>query len=84
MNSQIRIDFEKNPELECERNGFIEKWPTFIPNIKSLFGEQVELGWNLDIECLLLLLHVFPSRSCQIPLADSMNKLVVFRVVSRL
>lgn len=83
MNSQIQIDFEKNPEFKCEWNGFIEKWPNYVPNIESLFGDQINLGWQMDIECLLLLLHIFPSRSHQLPLIDAVKRLIVFRVVSR-
>ncbi|XP_031617244.1 uncharacterized protein LOC116337077 [Contarinia nasturtii] len=77
----IQIEFERNPEFECECNGLIEKWPTYISNIKQLFGGQVDHGWHSEIECLLLLLHIFPSRSCQLPLIDAINKLIVFRVV---
>lgn len=78
------LDFANNPNFACDSTAFLDNWPKYGLKVRELVDKNIATDWNSDVENLLLLLHVFPSKSKRLPLRDAMKKLIVFRVVSYL
>lgn len=76
------MDFTCNPKNACDENAFVDNWPNYGTKLRTLVKSDVSTDWDQDIENLLLLLYVFPSKSTKLPFVDAIKKLIVFRVVS--
>lgn len=79
---QIVIDFNNNPKYGCDVNAFLQNWSRYGPNLRTNVNRNIVTDWEQSIENLLLLLQVFPSKSCHLPFNEAIKKLIVFRVVS--
>lgn len=82
LNLQIVFDFGDNPNFKCDPNAFVNNWPKYGLKVRDLVAENIGPDWDQEVENLLLLLHVFPTKSCHLPLSDAIKKFIVFRVVS--
>lgn len=77
---QIVLDFGCNKNFQCNENAFTENWPKYAPKVRAHVDQDIATEWDQNIENLLLLLHVFPSKGSQFQ--NSINSLIIFRVVS--
>lgn len=88
---QILLDFrEKYKDLSIDFD-FLSKWPSYGLKLKDFCDKKFECenhsGWNTEIDMVLLLLKLFPSkprgnRRFVHPFKDLINKLIIYKVVS--
>lgn len=74
------MDFACNANFKCNENAFVEKWPKYGPKLRAFVDANIATDWDGNVENLLLLLYVFPTKSNQFEKA--IESLIVFRVVS--
>lgn len=74
------MDFACNANYPCNENAFVEQWSKLGPKLRAYVDVNIATDWDQNIENLLLLLHVFPTKSNQFEKA--IKTLIVFRVVS--
>lgn len=76
------MDFGCDPDLSCDADAFVDKWPMYANKMRDQVNNNIATDWDRNIENLLLLLQVFPSKTNRLPFLDATKKLIVFRVVS--
>lgn len=76
------MDFACNANFKCNENAFVENWPKYGPKLRAFVVANIATDWDENVENLLLLLHVFPTKANQFEKA--IESFIVFHVVSLL
>lgn len=87
---QILLDFREKYKYLISACNFLSKWPSYGLKLKDFCDKKFECeshtDWNTEIESILLVLKLFPSkprknkRTVQ-PFRDLINKLIIYKVV---